>query len=190
MAGKSDLDLLFLYDGDMSWLERSVGRFDADLAIAVEGGIKGLKKVFDRFLAEGKTFKRVMFETHGYPGMIFFGDEKNNCQIDSAELTAEFTGYDALFPKYTRMYFAGCNVAEDEAGWQFLETAGKTFLTRAGGLTFGWTSAGFAIGTNLVGLLSSPIYMLVNSGKVWHAWGDARYVWTGPGGSPTVRYTK
>jgi len=186
---KTDLDLLFLYDGDMDWLSRSAGRLDADLAIAVKGGIKGLKKLFDQFLAEGKTFKRVMFETHGYPGMIFFGDEKGNCQIDSDALTASFAGYDALFPNQTRMYFAGCNVADEDAGWGFLETAGKTFFKRSGGTTFGWTSSGFAIGSNLIGLLS-PISLLRNAGRVWHAWGDARYVWVGPGGSPVLRYTK
>jgi hypothetical protein len=184
----TDLDLLYLYDGDMSWLGRSVPRFDANLNIAVKGGINGLKNVFGQLLSQNKTFKRVVFDTHGYKGMIFFGDEKGNKQIDVGKLS-EFNGYDALFPNYTRMYFDGCNVADDDEGWKFLETAGKIFLPRGGGLTFGWTSKGFAVGSNLISILSGPVFTLTHAGKVWHPWGDARYVWITPGGFPAQRYT-
>jgi hypothetical protein len=184
----TDLDLLFLYDGDMDWAARSIGRPDADLAIAVKGGVIGLKNLFDRFLSEGRTFKRVMFETEGGAGAIFFGEEKGNSQIDSSVLSKTFVGYQALFPNPARMYFSGCNVADKEEGWRFLETAGRVFFRRGGGVTFGWTSKGFAVGSNLIGVLSGPVFMLANAGKVWHPWGDARYVWTLAGGITMQRW--
>ena len=184
----TDLDLLFLYDGDMNWLAQSSPRLNADLSVGVKGGVIGLKNLFDRLLGEGKTFKRVVFETHGGPGAIFFGDQKGNRQIDADVLSETFARYDALFPQFGRLYFSGCNVADEDEGWRFIETAGKVFFRRSGGITFGWTSTGFAIGSNLFGLLSGPVFMLGNSGKVWHPWGDARYVWTMAGGNVVQRW--
>jgi hypothetical protein len=184
----NDLDLLFLYDGDMNWFAQSAPRIGADLSVGVKGGVIGLKNLFDRFVGEGKTFKRAVFETHGQPGGIVFGEEKNNCLIDADVLSDTFARYGALFPRFGRIYFSGCNVADKDEGWKFLETAGKVFFQRGGGITFGWTSAGFAVGSNLVRLLSSPVSMLATSGKVLHPWGDARYVWTIAGGQTVQRW--
>ncbi len=121
MTDTTDLDLLYLYDGDMSWLGRSMPRFDANANIAVKGGIMGLKKVFDQLLSQRKTFKRVVFDTHGNNGTIFFGDDKGNSEINSGVISKTFSGHDALFPDYTRMYFDWCNVADDDQGWKFLD---------------------------------------------------------------------
>ena len=93
MTDTTDLDLLYLYDGDVSWLGRSMPRFDANANIAVKGGIMGLKKVFDQLLSQRKTFKRVVFDTHGNKGTIFFGDDRGNSEINSGVLSKTFSGY-------------------------------------------------------------------------------------------------
>src|SRR6267154_1100730 len=37
-------------------------------------------------------------------------------------------GYERLFPQPAKMYFSGCDVAADDAGWRFLEIVGNAFL--------------------------------------------------------------
>jgi hypothetical protein len=183
-----DVDFLYLYGADMSLLTQSPRRHDADLVVGVEGGVKRLKAVFDKFLSERKTFRRVMFETHGNTGAIVFGNEKGNRQIDADVLSRKFDGYDALFPESARLTFSGCKVADDDDGWVFLETAAKVLLKRSG-MTSGWTSVGFAVGGNLSAIPGGAIYDRIVGGQVWHPWGDKRSVWAGPGGSPILHST-
>ena len=138
-----------------------------------------------------------MFYTHGNSGKIFFGEQQGNRTIDAGVLQTKLNGYDALFPKFTRMHFAGCNVAEDEVGWKFLETAGKVFLKRGGGLTFGWDSVGLGVGGNLIadvgaavvgGVVGGVLLHNLLEGKVEHVTGTACYVWIQIGGDPVHRY--
>lgn len=70
------------------------------------------------------------------------------------------------------MIFAGCNVADGEDGWKFLERAGKLFLRTGGGYTLGWTSLGFELFDHDM-----------------HFWGDWRKVKFRAGGSVEGRET-
>jgi hypothetical protein len=73
-------------------------------------------------------------------------------------------GYDQLFRTSGRVYFAGCNCADGDDGWAFLEAAGAIFLRSGGGQAFGWTSLGFAV----------PSFFRPSGGHAVHLWGDVR----------------
>jgi hypothetical protein len=91
----------------------------------------------------GATFDRVVIQTHGNSGMIFF----NHQALTGAGLKMQFAGkgFESMFPSYTRIYFDGCNVAEGSRGEQFLTTAGEIFLRNGGGEVMGFRSLGTAI---------------------------------------------
>ena len=113
-------------------------------------GLAALHRGLAQLVREGKTFDRVLWMTHGSPGWVAFGKEGiSSAVLDSASFKGQ--GYEKLFPKPTKMYFSGCEVAADidtpvvamrDAGWRFLESVGRVFL-HAGGYTMGWTSKGW-----------------------------------------------
>ncbi|MFL5050228.1 MAG: hypothetical protein ACJ8D4_08970 [Xanthobacteraceae bacterium] len=135
-----------------------------------------------QLVKDGKTFRRVLWMTHGVPGGICFGDDRLN-----SDTLPDFAGkgYQKLFPKTTKMYFSGCNVAGDEecngacnpatrdVGWKFLENVGKVFL-QAGGYTMAWTSLGHG--------WNSKILRAIASTHSLHFSGDVRIVTFGSGG--------
>jgi len=133
------------------------------------GGTDALLSALDDQVAKGSTFRRVVFSTHGKPGAIYIGNEP----ITAGVLQRYFRNYYRLFPFVTRMYFNACNVAEGDAGWEFLETAGNIFLRSQGGEVFAWDSWGFAL----------PYHS-------HYFWGSTRYVVVGPGGRIIKRYSK
>ena len=111
----------------------------------------------DSLVSASSTFDRVLFETHGGPGLIEFGGKS---------ITADWWRWAARWRKYTRLttagarvYFNGCNVSEGPSGWDFLEAAAAVFLTPGGGTVFGQTSVGFG----------NPF-----NGHVVHFWGSTR----------------
>ena len=91
--------------------------------------------------ASGATFNRVLFQTHGGPGKIWFGSEV----LDKETLKTQFASYVGLFPTATRIYFDGCNVAKGGDGTDFLIAAGYVFLQIGGGETFGWVNVGHGL---------------------------------------------
>ena len=112
---------LYIYDKSSEIdREQAAGRFEGDddvLTIGVSLGVMNLKKVFDQLLGSNQTFNRAVIQTHGGPGKIYLGNEF----IDSNVWKGTFYGlnYEKLFPKFTRMYFDGCNVAEGGRGTDF-----------------------------------------------------------------------
>lgn len=111
-------------------------------------------------VAQGKSFRRVLFQTHGGPGRIWFDNDK----IDAALLRKDFKGkYNSLFPTRTKMYFDGCNVADSSDGWDFLTAVGECLLPSGGGISMGYTSLGFGMGSTF-------------SGHTIHAWGELRII--------------
>lgn len=137
---------LYIYDRSSEIdREQADGRFDESdnvhtLPVSsireLETGLSGLvsKMVFDR----------VLFQTHGSPGAIYF----NHQALDATVLRNRFSGknYHTLFPHpSTRIYFDGCNVAEGEPGTKFLMAVGEVFLRGPGGFAFGWKDYGRGI---------------------------------------------
>jgi len=179
------VNLLHIYDSDdtlmrqtapfQSWHESDIKQ------VGVRGGVKGLRRELDKLLYYGWTFGKIVFQTHGSSGGISFAQER----LNRDRLLSEFDnrGYEKLFPMVqTRMYFNGCNVADGDRGWSFLETAASIFLKTMGGVSFGHTSVGFAMHPAVsMFLMSGIVYPLV-AGKTVHPWGETRYVYVGPGG--------
>jgi hypothetical protein len=151
---------LYIYDKS-DWIDRAQanGRFIDDddvLTIGVGLGVQNLRKVFENLAANELRFNRVLFQTHGGPGSIWFGNEPVTANV----LKTQFTGFSKLFPHPTRIYFDGCNVAEGGAGTNFLLAAGEVFLILGGGETVGWTTIGHGI-PGLVSLIGAIHCILV-----------------------------
>lgn len=148
--------------------------------------VAGLHRGLTQLVRDGKTFDRVLWMTHGSPGRVWFGKQSiSSALLDGADFRGK--GYEKLFPKPTKMYFSGCEIAADtngpvaamrDVGWRFLESAGRLFL-RAGGYTMGWTSNGYGS--------ESALYRLFRGGHSRHFSGDVRHVTFAKGGKALER---
>jgi hypothetical protein len=174
-------DKLHIYDAvDPALTLKRDGENFHDLAIW--GGVPELRDALKKFVKEGKTFTKVLWSTHGKAGRIGLSRADDHDEVAGYTYTPvdfddsitylsfikdEWTGqgYEKLFPLPTKMYFAGCNVAEGDVGWKFLANAGALFL-KGGGTVTGWTSYGI----NTFG------------GHITHFWGHTRTVTFGAQG--------
>jgi hypothetical protein len=139
MAGK-----LFIYDtGDANNVDQADGRFSAgyDVTEIATDSVAGLLNGLDGLVRRRATFDRLLVQTHGSPGTIYFGNES----ILPYEWNNRFAGrgYHLLFPTYTRIYFDGCNVGAADIGTRFLTAAGQVFTRIAGGEVFAFTNPGY-----------------------------------------------
>jgi hypothetical protein len=165
MADRKVYTLLHIYDTS-DWVGRRQHETShGDVySVAVSSGVHELMEKPNDLIQDGQFFRRAVFTTHGGPGSISLNHQKINAEI----LYKMFNQmrYDRIFPfKSTRMYFDGCNVADGDDGWKFLEAAARTFL-RAGGNVYGWTSVG----------LGMPSVIPFIGGHTEHLWGDVRGV--------------
>jgi hypothetical protein len=164
---------LYIYDEqEERHAEHSTGDDPTTVKLPVRD-VEGLRTALGQLLREGKTFRRVLWYTHGNPGHISFG--KNRLGIPELY---KLKGFEALFSLPTKMYFSGCNVAAGDIGWIFLQMAGDVFL-RGGGYTMAWTSTGY-------GYNSAVLRWLISSHSV-HYTGDVRVVTFESGGSVLER---
>ena len=135
--------------------------------VPVTDGILGLREALDKLVKDGLSFSRALFETHGHSGSIAFAGEP----IDGKTWKSYFSGrgYENIFCYYySRIYFNGCNVADDPYGWDFLDGAGSVFLKLGGGVTFAQTGVG------------RPI---LYTGHIVHFDANTRYSLWAPGGT-------
>lgn len=123
----------------------------------------------DRLVAGQARYDRILFETHGSPGMAAFGHRSINAAWWRG---VRNRNYHKLTRPNARIYFNGCNVAETDAGWDFLEAAAVTLLS-GGGEVFGQTSRGYG----------NPF-----NGHVVHFWGSTRRLLVGFDGRVIDRY--
>lgn len=138
-------DKLYVYDNTSSLdIKQAAGRFsDGEVHTIGAASPEQLLQALDGLVAAGATFSRVLVQTHGGPGRVWF----NGVPVGEAMLRQRFAprNYHTLFPHYTRIYFDGCNVAEGAAGTEFLRAAGEVFLRLGGGEVFGFTSVGHGV---------------------------------------------
>ncbi|WP_158879617.1 DUF4347 domain-containing protein [Rhodanobacter sp. L36] len=121
-------------------------------------------------VAAGARFERILFETHGSPGRIYFDDDG----VSASTLRSMIPlGYNRLTTPSARVYFNGCNVAAESAGWSFLDAAVELFLTPGGGEVFGQTSLG----------IGNPF-----NGHVVHLWGETRRLFVDSTGRIVERF--
>ncbi|HEY3621145.1 MAG TPA: hypothetical protein VGL12_01890 [Roseiarcus sp.] len=142
--------LLHIYDAESysiratAWARRNASIVAPLMVypVPVEGGRWGLRTALDKLVKEGLTFQRCLVETHGNVGAIFFDDER----VDESNLVQLYgnRGYENIFSHVmaNKIYFNGCYIADDGGGWQFLDTVGRVFLRRAGGVVMAQTGAG------------------------------------------------
>jgi hypothetical protein len=184
MSSHFHRQLLHIYDASnygiraTAWARRHESLLAAAMIypLPIEGGWLGLRSALDDLVSKEEKFSRVLFETHGNVGEIFFDDDSVNTDL----LTRKFTGrgYEKIFPlPLTRMYFNGCYIADQESGWVFLETAGKIFL-HYGGNVFAQTGAG----RHLLGWTTL-------TGHIIHFGSTTCHVIIAPGGNAVKRYT-
>lgn len=190
---------LYIFDANDNAVGDGPRSGDELYRLGVQGGAKGLWAALDRLVKEGRTFNKVIWQTHGdggrigftrdlvptgnatldafrkqYPGMLGNPDVQMDLiqYIDFMNPKMLQAGYEKLFPMPTKMYFDGCNVADTDEGWKFLEKAGGLFL-HGGGQVIGWTSKGINLW----------------AGHTVHFWGDVRTVVVGGKGKITGRHT-
>jgi hypothetical protein len=139
-------DLLQVYDAAAKtklWHNQLFEPNDDAAEVLGVTGISELHERLGKLVADRRTFSKVSFQTHGDSGRIKIGDDWLLYFEFLGNPAWRDAGYDKLFPFETKMIFGGCNVAEDDDGWKFLENAGKLLLRNGGGYTLGWTSLGF-----------------------------------------------
>jgi hypothetical protein len=143
-----------------------------------------LERELTALLKSGAKIDRLLFYTHGEPGVIFLGTSN---LTSSGVYSLAGKGFEHLFLPDARINFDGCNIAEVKKGCEvgtacantdngavFLTAVAKTFLFKAGGRVVGWDSAGW--GFSRFG------------GSVMHHWnGNATHVFINNGGSQ-IRY--
>lgn len=119
-------------------------------------GLTELQQTMDQLLLSGQRIERALIETHGTPGVVYFGQQA----LASSNLSAWLAnrGYENLFSADARIYFDGCNVADSKKGVKFLLNFGRIFLKQNGGVCSGWDSKGLNFGW-------------FNSGSTMHLWG-------------------
>ena len=161
--------LLHIYDSSDWTIRLTAGRRGAANSLGCPD-LQTLMNGLDAFVQANTQFDRILFETHGGPGVIGFGNYTVDAQTLRAMIARRYT---ALAGPNARVYFNGCNVAEGTAGWPFLEAAAALFLTVGGGQVFGQTSLGFA----------NPF-----NGHVVHLWGSTRTLFVDSGGRVIERF--
>ena len=161
-------NLLSVYDTDDPFIRNFGEHRDAERKLAITGGLSGFEKMWKDFVdSPGAVYKRIVFDTHGNRGRIFFTHQAMDW--GGAKSILGKYSYTKIFSEFTKIYFSGCNVADDDDGWLFLQEIAKHLCRTGGGLVIGWTSLG--LGTRF----SWP-----HTAK--HLWGEARYVVARPGG--------
>jgi len=134
--------------------------------VPIHDGKFGLRTALDKLVKDGRQFSRALFETHGSSGRIYFGDDA--ISGDTFRTYYAGRGYESIFSYlFCRIYFNGCNVADDPNGWDLLDAAGSVFLRRGGGSVFAQTQIG------------RPIIL---TGHVHHFGSSTHYSRWAPGG--------
>ena len=162
------MPLLHIYDGSDRMIVQTAEQRGVVNRVPIDNADNFIS-IMDNLLKAGTAFDRVLFETHGSPGKIYFGKKSIN-----AEFWRKIKGrYNLLLLKHARLYFNGCNVAEDSVGWEFLEAAAGAFMTSGGGEVFGQTSMGFG----------NPF-----NGHVIHLWGVTKKLYIDESGRIVERF--
>ena len=113
---------LYIYD-KTSWQDQvqAAGRFDfadTDVVTMPVGSMQDVLDGMDKLLAKGTVFDRMLIQTHGNTGRMWFGDDL----MWDTTWTKYFANrhYESLFPTSARVYFDGCDVANGGIGVEFL----------------------------------------------------------------------
>jgi hypothetical protein len=138
------LPKLYIFDAT-STIDRmqAGGRFSSrkDVTTLAVLDSPDLENQLDALLKKTALFGRVVFQTHGISGTIYFGSDP----VTAYHVTNNYAKYSRLFPFYTRIYFDGCEVGRGKAGTEFLRAVGNILLSMGGGETFAFEDGGAPI---------------------------------------------
>jgi hypothetical protein len=162
------MPLLHVFDASDWRIRWTAGRREESGVTRVPVSNGDPAAALDDVLNSGRAFDRILFETHGSPGKIYFGDSSLG-----ADWWSYARKYNNIAAYNVRVYFNGCNVADTDEGWRFLEAAANVFTAPGGGQVFGQTSLGFG----------NPF-----DGHVVHLWGTTRILYLDAGGNITERF--
>lgn len=161
--------LLHIFDSSDGRIVQTAGVRGVFDQLPIANG-NDLAPALDRLVSAGSRFDRILFETHGSPGRIYFGPSAITADWWRAVSDRNYT---SLTTANARVYFNGCNVAQDAAGWDFMEAAVGAFLRPGGGTVFAQTSVGFG----------NPF-----NGHVVHLWGSTRTLFVDRNGRVVERF--
>lgn len=175
--------LVHFYSTNVGWRDDLSGPGVTGSKRAAATGALGFEIVnFDAFVMKLQTLKsqstkidRMVIETHGSPGALYFGtDCVNWARISSLD----GNGFEDMFESNARIFLNGCNIAETECttgtcgpagnGRKFLMEMARVFLRTNGGRVGASTSKGI------------PFF----NDKVYHLWGETVYAVIARGGRP------
>lgn len=136
---------LHIYHSDNSLLSLALANHDIAGPVTRIGCRDNASFVglFGRLLNDTLRFDRIIIDTHGAPGEIFFGSDRSFHDGWFRDQRG-FMGGRSFATPGAHILFSGCNVAEGAAGWSFLTEAARCMLIGVGGQAKGWTSLGFA----------------------------------------------
>jgi hypothetical protein len=180
-------DFVLIYDSYKSDTTRIAKNRAPEVGAKAIGvaSIGELTKELTLLKNSGARIDRLLFYTHGEPGVIFLGTSVLTSTGVMTDLGGK--GFEHLFLPDAQIYFDGCNIAAVKNGCEvgkacsstdngavFLTAVAKALLFKAGGRVVGWDSAGW--GFSRFG------------GSVMHHWnGTATHVFINKGGS-RIRY--
>src|SRR5258708_248497 len=175
--------LVHFYSTNVGWRDDVSGPGVTGANRAAATGALGFEIVnFAAFVMKLQTLQgestkidRMVIETHGSPGALYFGtDCVNSARINSLD----GNGFENMFESNAHIFLNGCNIAETECttgtcgpagnGRQFLVEMARVFLRMNGGRVGASTSKGIPFFNN----------------KVYHLWGKTVYVLIARGGGP------
>src|SRR5689334_4652404 len=116
------LKKLYIYDAtSLHDRFQAAGRFepgDDDIQTLPAKAVSDVIVALKGFLSKGMVFDRMLFQTHGFSGRIWF----DNDSIFPFTWDDSFAGngFAKLFPTYSRIHFDGCDVADGDIGVRFL----------------------------------------------------------------------
>lgn len=132
--------LLHLYAGDDVRILASADRRGEANRYAIAGE-DDLIVTLDGLVRSARRFDRILFDSHGGPGFIEFGDRSIHADWWRQ---VEGRNWGNLTTANARVYFNGCNIAQGPARWVFLEAVAAALLNPGGGEVFAHTSIGIA----------------------------------------------
>ena len=170
--------LLFVYDTyDSDNKSQAEDRFSDDDDVWAIGADsrESVQRQLDWCVRQKMTFESALFQTHGMPGNIRFGDSyigANNVDDPQARFSLSSRGYHSLFPDRGKIYFDGCNVGADDSGTNFLTNFGQVFLKNRGGVTMAYTNPGYGM----------EGWVPIIGGHTLHFFGSLKEIYFAPGG--------
>ena len=117
---------IYFYDSQDSHIAAEARRTaDGDRNLVLRGvaSFGEVLNVLDGFIRQRRQFGNIFFSTHGSPGDVSLPSGSLN-----ASNTHQLIARRAIFGDQGRVLFMGCNCADDEVGWRFMEAVGRALI--------------------------------------------------------------